>query len=120
MSASPVQSLSAFVTASKQIAYPGSFHAPRRVLRVHIEVIEAFNGGGTDQIRVGHRTDDDAYATLVDVSTTGIKTVTLGSGVGFDATPREVIVEYVNGGGEPTTGSALVTMEFIPCPPQIS
>lgn len=111
-----VQTLSAFVTASKQAVPLGNLFFPRRVVRVHIEVTEAFDGSGTDQIRVGHRTDDDAYATLTDVATTGIKTVTLGTGVGYDSTPREVIAEYVNGGGEPTNGKAIVTLEIINLP----
>lgn len=111
-----VQTLSAFVTYAKQTVPLGSFFFPRRVVRIHVEVTEAFNGSGTDQIRIGHRTDDDAYMALLDVSSTGIKTAVLGAGIGYDATPREVLAEYVNGGGEPTEGKAIVTMEFINLP----
>lgn len=116
MNSSPVQTLSAFVTSTSRTVEMGNFFFARRVLRVHIEVTAGFDGSGTDQIRVGHQTDDDAYATLTDVSTTGIKTVTLGSGVGYDSTPREVIAEYVNGAGLPSNGKAIITIEFIPLP----
>lgn len=119
MSASPIQSISAFLTKTNTTVRPGAFSSPRRVVRVHLEVITAFDSDGTDQIRIGHATDNDAYGTLVDVSTTGIKTVTLGSGIGYDATPRQLIFEYVAGGSAPTTGSAVITVEFIPLPPQI-
>ena len=117
MPAASIQSLTAFVTSSRQSVTLGSFREARKVLRAHIEVVTAFNGSGTDEIRIGHNTDNDAYVTLTDVATTGIKTVTLGAGVGFDATPREVLVEYVNGGGEPSAGAAIVTLEVLLCPP---
>lgn len=115
-----VQTLSAWVTKTNQRVVLGHFKNPREVLRVRIEVSTAFNGSGTDEIRVGTDDDNDAYATLTDVASTGIKTPTLGTGVGFDKTERNVVAEYVNGGGEPTTGSALVTVEFCNSPPQVT
>lgn len=117
MPAASIQSLSGFLTSSKQTLTLGSFREPRKVLRAHIEVITGFNSDGTDQIRIGHNTDDDAYVTLTAVNAAGIQTVTLGTGVGYDATPREVIAQYVNGGSEPSQGSAIVTLEVLPCPP---
>lgn len=120
MSASATQSFSAFVTKDRQTVYLGIFTSPRKVVRAHVEVLTAFDGSGTDQIRIGHATDDDAYGVLVDVSTTGIKTVTLGAGVGYDITPRQVIAQYVAGSGLPSNGSAIVTLEFIQCPLQLS
>lgn len=116
MTFSPVQSLSAFLSATKQTVSLGAFAVPRRVVRVHVEVTQAFNSDGTDQIRVGHRTDDDAYMALLDVSTTGIKTAVLGTGIGYDATPREILAEYVNGGSEPTTGKVVITLEYVSLP----
>ena len=114
-----LQTLSGFLTSSKQTLTLGSFREPRKVLRAHIEVITGFNGSGTDQIRIGHNTDDDAYVTLTDVSSAGILSVTLGSGVGYDSTPREVIAQYVAGGGQPTQGSVIVTLEILFCPSRL-
>ena len=120
MTSGPVQSISGFITKTNKTVYPGNFVHPRTILRIYLEVLTAFDGSGTDQIRIGHSTDNDAFGTLTDVSTTGIKTVTAGAGIGYDATPRQVIFEYVAGGGDPSNGSAVITLEFLLLPPQIT
>lgn len=117
MSNSPLFANIGYVTKDRTSLKMGGFRTPRKVLRVHVEVIEAFNSNGTDTLEVGHGTDSDAYATAVDVSTIGIKTVTLGSGVGFDDVERAIQSVYTAGGSAPTTGIALIALEYIPVPP---
>lgn len=113
---SPVQTLSGWVTKDRQTVSLGLFRGPRDVLRVRVWREEAFNSDGSDLLDIGYVGDTDAYANDVDLAGTGLATVTLGSGVGHDDTPREVQATYANGGSEPTTGKALVTIEFIPSP----
>lgn len=110
---SSVLSLSGFVSSTQQNPQLGTLPVGAYVIRVQLHVTQAFNSGGTDNIRVGHATDDDAYGTDTDVSTTGIKTVTAGTGVGYDTVARAVDATYTNGGGEPTTGTAHVILEYV-------
>lgn len=110
--------LAGWVTSGTQTRPLGLLRDPRYVLRVHVHVLEAFNGSGTDTLTVGYDSDTDAYATSVDVSSTGVKAVTLGTGVGFDGTNREAKAYYANGGGEPSTGKALIVVEFLRVPKQ--
>ncbi len=90
------------------------------VKAVNIHVTEAFDSDGTDQIQVGWTSDNDALATLTDVSTTGVKAVTLGANNGYNGTGQTVTAYYVNGGSEPTTGKAIVSVEFFRVNSQIS
>ena len=96
----------------------GAFRNPRYVVRVNVHVTEAFNSDGGDTLVIGHPDNTDGYGESVDVSSTGVKTVTLGSDIGYDATNREVQAVYSNGGTEPTTGKAYIVIEFMPSPPQ--
>lgn len=119
MTASPVQSISAWITKNGSTTitvYPGNFRTPRDVMRVRVYRYEAFNSNGTDLLDIGYTGDTDAYANDVDLAGTGLATVTLGSGVGFDATPREIVLTYTASGSAPTTGKALVIIEFVPSP----
>lgn len=111
---SPVQSLSAWVTKDRQTVPLGSLRHPRDILRVRVWREIAFNSNGTDHLDIGYVGDEDAYAADVDLAGTGLATVTLGSGAGYDDTPRELVLTYTAGGSAPTTGKALVTIEFIP------
>jgi len=91
-----------------------SLPADAKVLSVEMWVQEAFNSDGTDNITVGYDATTNAYGTAVDVSTTGVKTVTLGATAKtVDATARSVEVYYVNGGTEPTTGFAHISITWI-------
>lgn len=116
MTNSPVQTISAWITKDRQTIYPGNFRVPRKILRIHVEVYEAFNSDGTDLLDIGYVGSASAYANDVVVSSTGIASVTLGAGVIFDPTNRELVLTYSNGGTEPTLGKALVIIEFVPCP----
>jgi hypothetical protein len=113
-----IQTLSTAVSASRQNPKMGYFRSPRKVLRIYVEVLEAFNSDGTDTLVIGHGDDPDAYATSINVSTTWVKTVTLGSGVNYDATPRAVIAAYTAGGSAPTTGSVIILIEYAELPRQ--
>ena len=84
------------------------------VLRVQVYVQTAFNSDGSDNLVVGHVDDNDAYATTVDVSTTGRKSVSEGvSARVVETEPRAIKAYYTNGGSEPTTGKAHVLVEYI-------
>jgi len=113
-----IETLTILVSASKKTPEMGYFRKPRKVLRAHVEVLEAFNSDGTDILVVGHTDDADAYITSIDVSTTGVKAVTLGTGVAYDATARAVIAAYTASGTAPTTGSVVITLEVVYLPRQ--
>lgn len=116
MPSGPVQSITAWVTSTSQTVYPGNFRTPRDVMRIRVYVHEAFNSDGTDLLDIGFVGDTDAYANDVVVSATGLATVTLGSGVGFDATPREIVLTYTASGSAASAGKAYVVIEFVPIP----
>lgn len=107
-----METLSAWVTSASQNPSMGNLPADTYVFNVRMHPTEAFNSDGTDEIRVGYDGVEAAFATLTDVSTTGVKTVTLGASAGYNATARAVEAYYVNGGTEPTTGKALVILEY--------
>ncbi len=115
-----MERLVAWVADDKQTASMGKLPANSVVTTVRIQVTEAFNGSGTDLISVGYSGSATAFATTTDVSTTGIKSPTLGSSAGFNATARDVEAYYTNGGGEPTLGKALVILEFYRVPAQVA
>lgn len=109
------RTLSGWVTAASQSIELGWLPATFAVVNVSVRVQQAFNSDGTDLLEVGYSGDDDAYMTALDVSTTGIKSVTLGSKVLWeDDNGRTLIVKYTNGGSEPTEGRALVLVEWSP------
>lgn len=105
-------SLSGWVTSSNQNPTLGTLPANSYVVNVRIHVTEAFNSDGTDNLSVGYDADNVAFATNTAVNLTGVKTVTLGTLEGYNATARAVEAYYVNGGSEPTTGKAFVILEY--------
>ena len=115
-----MERLVAWVADDKQTASMGKLPANAVVTNVRIQVTEAFNSDGTDLISVGYSGAATAFATTTDVSTTGIKSPTLGTSAGFNATARDVEAYYTNGGSEPTTGKALVVLEFYRVPEQVA
>lgn len=116
----PSGRMQAWVTAGSQNPVLGILQAGTYFARAHVHVTEAFNSDGTDTLTVGWDSDTDALVTSVDVSTTGVKTLTLGANVGYNGTAHSVEAYYANGGSEPTTGKALVILEFFPIPKQPS
>lgn len=105
-----------WVTYGRQTVNLGILPADTYILRAHVHVTEAFNSGGTDTVTVGNDVDPDAIVTSVDVSTTGIKSVTLGVNAGYNGSAQPLKIFYSNGGGEPTTGAALVIIETAKTP----
>lgn len=109
--------ISGWVTHSRQTVDKGSVPADMYVLRGHCHVLEEFDSDGTDTITVGTDADPDAFITDIDVSTTGVKSVTLGARAGFTQDASPIKFFYANGGSEPTTGKALITLELAKSPP---
>lgn len=101
----------AWVTYSRQTIDLGALPADTYILRAHVHVTQAFNGSGTDTLTIGSDADPDAIVTSVDVSTTGIKSITLGANAGYNSSAQPLKIFYSNGGGEPSTGAALVILE---------
>lgn len=106
----------AWVTHSRQTVDLGAIPTDTYVMRAHCHVTEAFNSNGTDTVTVGTDADPDAFVTSIDVSTTGIKSCTLGARAGYgSSSPLKIF--YANGGSEATTGAALIILETIKAPP---
>jgi len=108
-----------WVTSAQTNPQLGILPAHAYVYDVEITVETAFDSDGSDNVEVGYSTDPNAYATNTDVSTTGRKTVTLGSGVGYDATARDVDITYTAGGSAAAAGKAVVIIfyEIMPVTP---
>ncbi len=115
-----VETLYNWVTPTVQNPTLGDLPPGAYALRVHCHVIIAFDSSGTDQITVGWDAGVSALATAIDVSTTGIKTVTLGVSAGYRATGAGKSIEayYTAGGGAPTVGRALIIVEYCRVPLQ--
>lgn len=108
--------LSVWVTFGSQNPSFGNLPVGAYVYDVDIHVTQAFNSDGTDNISVGYTGTTNAFATNTDVSTTGVKSVTLGSSIGYQSVSHEILAYYTNGGTEPTTGKALVILYYVLTP----
>lgn len=106
-----------WVTDSRKTVDLGAVSGDTYVMRAHCHVIEAFNSDGTDTLTVGTDVDPDAFITSIDVSTTGIKTATLGVRAGFTAAASPIKAFYANSGSAPTTGKAVILLELAKTPP---
>ncbi len=109
---SPTERLAVELTKTRTNAGMGTLPARSVVTGAFLQVTQAFDSSGTDTISCGYDADNIAFFTATDVSTTGIKTVTMGSLLGYNATARDVEAYYVAGGGAPTTGKAVVVLEY--------
>jgi len=107
-----------WVTSASQNPAMGTIPVASYIMTVYCHVTEAFNSDGTDILTVGYAADTDSIATAIDVSTTGVKVVVLGTDNGYIATARIVLAYYVNGGSEPNTGKAIIKVEFQRVPTQ--
>ena len=105
--ASPSGRMQAWITKDSQSVTLGILKTPYYVARVHLDVEEAFDSDAGDEIRLGDSTDPDRFFTLTDVSSTGVKTPTLGVGEGYNSTSFTVVAEYVNGGSESARDESL-------------
>ncbi len=89
----------------------GSFAPNFWVWGADVHVTEAFNGG-SDALTIGHSADNDAYATTVDLSTTGVTSLDIG---GIDDTAR-IPTAYYTASSTPTTGKALIILKYFRTP----
>lgn len=110
--------LKAWVTSNSQSPVLGTLQVGTYLVRAHVHVLQGFNSDGTDTLTVGYDDDTDAAVTSVDVSSTGVKSVTLGALEGYNATARTLKAYYGNSGTEPSQGKALVILEIFSVPPQ--
>jgi hypothetical protein len=109
----PIESISNWVADDQQNPVIGTVPAGAVITNARLIVTQAFNSDGTDLISIGVDTAETIIAATNDVSTTGTKTLVFGVAVGrYESVDRIVEAYYTNGGSEPTTGRALVTVEF--------
>jgi hypothetical protein len=85
-----------------------------------LDVTEAFDAGGLDQITIGYDADNDAFGLVVNVDAVGVKNVTAGAEHGYVATARAVEAYYTNTGAAPSAGKALVIVPWHFAPPIVS
>lgn len=107
-----LQTMQVWLADDVQVATMGELPPNSYVMNVRLQVTEGFDSDGTDEISVGYDGSTEAFATLTDVTMTGIKAVILGAEAGRVGTARTVKAYYVNGGTEPTQGKALVILEY--------
>lgn len=100
-----------WITKSRQTIDTGGLPASSYIKSVICHVKEAFNSSGSDTITIGSDSDTDSIATSIDVSTTGIKSVTLGVNAGYNSAAQQCKIFYTAGGTAPTTGKALIAIE---------
>lgn len=108
--------IAAWITKGRQTVDLGSLPADTYIMRAHCHVTQAFNSDGSDTITVGSDADPDSIVTSVDVSSTGIKSLTLGSSAGFNSAAQQIKIVYANSGSEPSTGAALFIFETVKVP----
>lgn len=110
------RTISGWVTVANPTLSLGTVMGPMYVRSVDIYVDQAFNSAGSDNIRVGHDNNNTQWAGLTDVSTTGDKVPTAGSGARyrFQSANGTTTVKayYVTDGAAPTTGKALVVVRL--------
>lgn len=108
--------ITAWITKGRQTVDLGSLPADTYIIRAHCHVTQAFNSDGTDTVVVGSDANPDSIVESVDVSTTGIKTLTLGVNAGYNSGAQQIKIVYSNGGSEPSTGAALFLFETAKVP----
>ncbi len=104
-----------------RILYRGSITA------VRVEVITAYNAGTSNTLVVGHSAVDNAYATSINVGSTGVFYIypghaSAGTGMGkrLATQDRDVLATYTPSGTAPNQGLALVTVFYEPNTPPSS
>lgn len=99
-------------TASTKI---GTLPAGAIVLDCYVAVRTAFTGSGTDIVIVGTATDDDEFASAVDVSSVGSKhpTTIQTSDTVYMSDATDVYVKYTDQNSNAGAGAATVVLVFI-------
>lgn len=120
LTAAPIRVLAGWLSDDAQTVTLGTMPAQSIVVSAGVTVYEAFNSSGTDLVSIGHSGDNTAFASAIDVSTVGNKTVAVGTGMGYRDSALTINTYYVNGGGEPTTGKALVWVQIATAPTHVA
>lgn len=106
--------LQARLTPSQQNPAMGILPPYSIVFKPFLSVPTGFNASGSDFIRVGNNSDDDAYGTDINVaSAITLSEFTAGVAVGFTQNGQEVFAKYNYTGIAPTTGEAIVCLPYI-------
>lgn len=77
-------------------------------------VTTLFNGSGTDLIDIGVSTNDDLFATDLDVSSVGFKTLDEAMGLMLLSSDAIVTATYADANSDAGTGSAEIIIAYIP------
>ncbi len=96
----------------------GIIPAPAMVLNPFLIVKTGFNGSSTDLLRVGTPSNDDAFGTDFDVSSS-FSSPTLfaaGVGLGYLAAGVKAQMKYSSNSGNPLAGEALVVLPYLKVP----
>jgi len=111
--ASQVFYLNGEVPYNGDVVTLGILPAGNWVTRHGLAVLTAYNDSGTDNIKLGHSDDDDAYFTNTTVDTTGTKSPSDGTGFNvYDSSSRTVKATYTGQNGDATQGRAIVYIEY--------
>jgi hypothetical protein len=109
--------LEGWVSVASDTITLGAIPANASVISIEAWTSQVFNADGTNQITVGYDGAPTAYATAVDVSTSGIETVPLGSTAKtVDATGRTAKAYYsTSDATNLTTGKCHVVLTWVQC-----
>lgn len=114
-----ILTLSGALTFAKPTCILGTLPQWAQVLRVNVDVTTGFSDTGTDLLKVGHATDDDAYVTALDVSVAGaflVQKGAVGAGVSIGraetSAARTVSAVYTAQNAAAAAGVAVVTLEY--------
>lgn len=101
-----MHTLTGFITDTTTSISLGTIPKGAYIKDVHMDVTEAFNTGS---VRVGISTDTDAFCTLTDVTSTGVKAPTLGVNAGYNPVSVAVVADH---DGTPTSGAVHIIIEY--------
>lgn len=105
--------LQAWITYSNASITLGSIPPNAYFSSITLHVTEAFNAVSSNNISLGTDTSNkQVLGTNTACNTTGIKTVTLGTSIGYTGIARPIIIYYTQTGTAATTGKALVIVEY--------
>lgn len=119
MNISKWQALTAWVkygSATRTIVM-GMLPGPCFVLTPFIGIPTEFDSGSSDNVKIGHADDDDAFGQSYDLQTAVDKAnFTDGVEVGYRAAGKQVIITYTPSGSAASQGEAIVMLPFLRLP----
>jgi Pectate lyase superfamily protein len=110
LTAGGLTQLSGWIVHSDTAVQFADFFTPRQVVAVTLNVTEAFNAGTTATLKAGTSAGGSNIFAAVDVTTTGMKTVTLGSAA--YASSAGCHLTYAETGSASSSGKALVVFHY--------